>query len=84
MTNQTLSPLSFEEFQHLVADILHLDPARITPQAFFVTDLGVDSLHLLEILLRLEARGLPLSADLAWRIQTVGDAYRYYQEQAGR
>lgn len=81
----TLSPepLSFEQFQHLVADILNIQPDQATPEAYFVTDLGVDSIRMLEVLLRLEALGLTLSPDLAWRIQTVGEAYQYYQEQAG-
>ena len=83
MVKKDLTPLRFEEFQNLVAGVLDLDPAQVTPEAYFITDLGVDSIHLVEILLRLEKLGLPLTPDLAWRIQTVGDAYRYYQEQAG-
>jgi acyl carrier protein len=76
-------PLSFEQFQKLVGGILQLPPELVQPQADFVTDLGVDSLRMAEVLLRLEALGLPLSFDLTWRIRTVADAYRYYQEQAG-
>jgi acyl carrier protein len=77
-------PLSFAAFQSLVADLLHLNPAQLTPDAYFITDLGVDSIRMVEILLRLEQLGIELTPDLAWRIQTVGDAYRYYQEQATR
>lgn len=84
MAQKSLAPLSFEQFQALVAGVLDLEPAQVTPEAYFITDLGVDSIHLVEILLRLEKLGLPLTPDLAWRIQTVGDAYRYYQEQAGQ
>ena len=80
---KSLKPLSFEAFQAMVAGILAIEVERVTPEAYFVTDLGVDSVRLVEILLRLEAMGLELSPDLAWRIQTVGDAYCYYQEQAG-
>ncbi len=78
-----LQPLTFEQFQLLVAETLQVEAAQVKPEAYFVTDLGVDSIRMLEVLLRLEARGLPLSPELAWRIQTVGDAYRYYQQQAG-
>jgi acyl carrier protein len=78
-----IKPLSFEEFQALVADILETTPEQITSQAYFVTDLGVDSVRLVELLLRMQDMGLELTPDLAWRIQTVGDAYQYYQEQAG-
>ena len=83
MTNK-IKPLAFKEFQALLADILEVDPEQIKPQAYFVTDLGVDSLRLTEMLLQFQALGLELSTDLAWRIQTVGEAYQYYQEQAVR
>ena len=73
--------LSFTEFQELLARLLDIDLARIEPEAYLITDLGVDSLRLVEVLLRLEELGLELSPDLAWEIQTVGDAYRYYRAQ---
>jgi acyl carrier protein len=74
--------LSFKEFQALLADILEVDSELIKPQAYFVTDLGADSLKLTEMLLQFQILGLEFSPDLAWRIQTVGEAYQYYQEQA--
>ena len=75
--------LSFEQFQALMADVLHVEAAQVTPEAYFVIDLGVDSVRLVEMMLRLETLGLEISPDLVWRIQTVGEAYQYYQEQAG-
>jgi acyl carrier protein len=79
-----IKPLSFQEFQALLADILEVDPEQIQSQAYFVTDLGVDSLKLTEMLLQFQMLGLELSPDLAWRIQTVGEAYQYFLEQADR
>jgi acyl carrier protein len=76
--------LSFAAFQGLVAEVLDVEPARLRPDAYFITDLGVDSLRLADILLRLEELGVAVSPDLAWEVQTVGDAYRIYQEQAVR
>jgi acyl carrier protein len=73
--------LSFVAFQLLLADLLEVDVAKLTPDAYFVTDLGVDSLRMIQALLKFEQMGLKLSIDSAWRIQTVGDAYRYYREQ---
>jgi len=75
-------PLSFEAFQAMLADLLKVDVAQVTPEAYFITDLGLDSIRMLEILLCLEEMGIELSLELAWRIQTVGDAYCYYQQQA--
>ena len=77
-------PLTFEAFQALVAEILHVEATQVVPEAYFVTDLGVDSIRMVEVLLQLESIGLELSPGLAWSIQTVGDAYQYYQEQAGQ
>jgi len=76
--------LSFQAFQAFLADLLHLDVEQVKPEAYFVTDLGVDSIRLVEVLLYLEERGLEVSPELAWRIQTVGDAYRLYQERVGQ
>jgi len=76
-----LEPLSFEDFQAMLADLLNVDVAQLTPEAYFITDLGIDSLRMIQVLLQLEQRGLKLSLESAWRIQTVGDAYRYYQGQ---
>jgi len=73
--------LSFEAFQAMLAELLKVDMARLRPEAYFITDLGVDSLRLVEILLRLEELGVEISPDLAWEIQTVGDAYEYYRAQ---
>ncbi len=73
--------ISFQEFQALLAGILEVDIERIQPQAYFVTDLGVDLLRLAEMLLEFQARGLEFPPDLAWRIQTVGEAYQYYLGQ---
>ena len=74
-------PLSFEAFQKMLAELLDVDAAQVTPEAYFITDLGVDSIRMAEMLLHLEEMGVELSFGLAWRIQTVGDAYHYYQQQ---
>jgi acyl carrier protein len=79
----SLEPLSFEAFQAILADLLNVDVAQLTPEAYFITDLGVDSIRMVQMLLRLEEMGIELSLESAWRIQTVGDAYRYYQQQVG-
>ena len=76
--------LSFEAFQAMLADLLNLDADRIQPESYFITDLGVDSIRMVEVLLRLEEMGLEVSLDLVWQIPTVGDAYRYYQEQMSK
>lgn len=74
-------PLSFEGFQNLLADLLRIDPARLVPEAYFVTDLGVDSICMLQVFLRLEEMGAEVPLESAWQIQTVGEAYNTYMEK---
>ena len=75
--------LSFEAFQAMLAELLEVEEAQLTPEAYFVTDLGVDSLRMIQVLLKLEQMGFKVSIGSAWRIQTVSDAYRFYREQVG-
>lgn len=76
-------PLSFEDFQALLADLLDVDISLLTPEAYFVTDLGLDSLHMVQALLGMEQKGFHISLEAIWQIQTIGDAYRYYLEHFG-
>ena len=83
MTNLPNAPLSFEEFQALLAEELMLPPDKLKPEASFVQDLQVDSLALASMMLRLEELGVSIPFESAWEIQTVGDAYRCYLESLG-
>jgi acyl carrier protein len=76
-------PLSFAEFQSALSDLLQVDVGLLQPEAYLVTDLGVDSIRLVELLLQLEERGLALSLEQFWEVQTVADAYRCYRQQVG-
>lgn len=44
------------ELRLLIAEILEIDPAKITPKANFVEDLGMDSMMALEILASIEKK----------------------------
>jgi acyl carrier protein len=50
---QTLDP---EELRSFVADVLDLDPASLTDDANFVSELGMDSLKALEVMVALEKK----------------------------
>ena len=76
-----LESLSMQAFRDMIAELLDLDLEQVTPEAYFITDLGVDSVRLVEVLLQLEKMGIEIYPDLAWQIETVGDAYDYYQSQ---
>jgi acyl carrier protein len=74
-------PISFEEFRRIVADQLHLEEARVVPEASFVDDLFADSIQLVDLMLRLEEMGFSIPLEAAWEVETVGDAYRLYRER---
>ena len=76
--------LTLESFRAMLADLLKVEVEQIRPDSYFVTDLGVDSLRMLDIILNLERMGVRVPLESAWRIQTVGDAYQYCQEQLAR
>lgn len=79
MASDVRHPLTFEEFRDLMARELQLDREDLTEDASFY-DLMVDSIRMVEMLLHLEEQGVEIPLESAWQIETVGDAYRLYQE----
>jgi len=73
-------PISFEEFKHMLADVLQMDEDKLNAEASFVNDLMVDSIKLVELMLGLEENGINIPMEAAWDVQTVGDAYRVYKD----
>ena len=76
----TKEPISFDEFKHLLAEGLQVEESKVVPEASFVTDLLVDSIKLVELMLWLDEMGITIPMEAAWDVQTVGDAYRVYKE----
>jgi acyl carrier protein len=69
--------LTFEEFRKIIARELEIDEEKIVPEASFFSDLCVDSIRMVDMMLRLEEMGISIPLEVAWQIETVGDAYRY-------
>lgn len=78
MVDMSLGPVSFDEFKKILAEVLLIEEERITPEASFITDLFVDSLRWVEIVLSIEQLGVEMPSEAFWEIQTVGDAYESY------
>ncbi len=74
--------LSFDQFKDILAEELLVGKEKLVPEASFITDLAVDSIRLVEMILRLEELGVAIPAEAAWQIQTVGDAYQYIVQHA--
>jgi len=71
---------TFEEFRQFLTEELQVEESKVVPEASFVNDLLVDSIKLVELMLRLEELGINIPMEAAWDVQTVGDAYRIYKE----
>ena len=76
-----MKKITFEEFRRIVAEELDVDEAQVVPEASFVEDLLADSIQMVEMMLRLEEMGIVIPVDAAWKVRTVGDAYRFYVDQ---
>ncbi len=72
--------LTSEEFRLLLAEELQLDEKQVTMQSSFVEDLAVDSIRMVDLLMRLDALGITFPMESAWETRTVEDAYRCYVE----
>jgi len=76
------SLLSLEDFCRLIADELQLDLATVRPEARFVEDLLVDSIRMVDLLMRLEEMQITFPMEAMWDVKTVEDAYRAYVQAA--
>lgn len=70
-----------KELRELIAGIIEIDPEKITPEANFIEDLGMDSMMALEILasiekkykIRIPEENLTKIASLKKVIQVISD-----------
>ncbi|OGO65493.1 MAG: hypothetical protein A2Z45_02820 [Chloroflexi bacterium RBG_19FT_COMBO_55_16] len=73
--------MSFEDFKRILAEELQIEESRIIPEATFLDDLLIDSIKLVELMLRLEEMGFALPLESAWDVETIGDAFKLYTQQ---
>ena len=70
-----------ERVINIVAEQLGVDKEKVTPETSFVNDLGADSLDTVELVMELEEEfDINIPDEDAEKIQTVGDAIKYVQE----
>lgn len=78
-----------ELIREQLADILELEPSKITESASFVEDLGADSLALIELVEGIEeeladrAANFRIEDDDLAELKTVRDAVDYVTERVG-
>ena len=82
MSGSNPDTLTFERFQGIIAQKLMVPEEKVTAEASFIEDLLVDSIRMVEMMLKLEEEGMSIPLEAAWSIETVGDAYREYAKVA--
>ena len=76
-----LDPKIQEKVIQIVCDQLGVSKDKVTPQTSFVNDLGADSLDTVELVMEFEEEfDINIPDEDAEKIQSVGDAIRYVQE----
>src|SRR5687768_17831698 len=76
-----LDPKIQEKVIEIVCDQLGVSKDKVTPQTSFVNDLGADSLDTVELVMEFEEEfDINIPDEDAEKIQTVGDAIKYVQE----
>ncbi len=65
----------------IIADKLDVEETEVTPEASFTNDLGADSLDTVELIMEFEKEfNIAIPDDQAEKIQTVGEAVSYIEE----
>ena len=75
--------VEFEKIKKIISEQLGVDEGEITPESHFIDDLGADSLDTVELVMQLEEEyGLEIPDEDAEKLQTVGDAIKYIDENS--
>jgi acyl carrier protein len=81
ITEQTLEG----ELKALIAGIVEIDPGKLTPEASFVEDLGMDSMMALEILASVEKKyALKIPEDNLAKISSLKQVVELVKELMGK
>ena len=68
----------------IIINELGVEAEKVTPEASFVEDLGADSLDTVELVMAFEEEfGIEIPDEDAEKLQTVGDAINYIQQNQG-
>ena len=66
--------MEFEKIQKIIADVLNIEPEKITMESAFVDDLNADSLDVLQIVMGIEDEFDIKIPEATEKIVTVADA----------
>lgn len=70
----------FEKIKSLIVTQLEVDPEKVTPETYFVEDLGADSLDVMELVTVFEEEfGTEVDTESLESIKQVKDIVRYFE-----
>ncbi len=73
-----------DRVKKIVVEHLGVEEDKVAADASFIDDLGADSLDIVELVMAFEEEfGVEIPDDAAEKINTVGDAIKYIDENAG-
>jgi acyl carrier protein len=73
-----------ERVKKIVVEHLGVEPEKVTEASNFIDDLGADSLDTVELVMAFEEEfNVEIPDDAAETIQTVGDAIKFLEKNAG-
>ena len=73
-----------ERVKKIVVEHLGVEPEKVIDSASFIDDLGADSLDIVELVMAFEEEfGVEIPDDAAEKINTVGDANKYIEDNKG-
>lgn len=71
----------FEKVKKIISEQLEVDESIITPDASITSDLGADSLDLVDLAMSIEDEfDIELSDEAIEKIRTVGDMVRFIED----
>ena len=78
--NKGFKMTTFEKVKEIVSDKLGVDKSRVVEEAVFTTDLGADSLDVVEFVMEMEKEfHITIPDEEATKLTTVGDAVKYIE-----
>ncbi len=73
-----------QRVKKIVVEHLGVDEGKVSEGASFIDDLGADSLDTVELVMAFEEEfSVEIPDDAAEKIQTVGDAIKFIEDNAG-
>ena len=70
----------FDKVKEIIVAQLEIDPMKVTPEAYFVDDLGADSLDVMELIMAFESEfKVEVNEDNLENIKQVKDVVEYFE-----